>query len=140
MSNTPAKRSDSGLTKEQEASRRRANRRRIYDALPKAINKIVDLIEHPDPKYALPAAQYIVDQAMGKPKAQVEIDDDSKMAAGALFAALSEAQRLREQQAASQVPGGETIEGVYTIDENINEDSRFDDEEEDGAGAIQYDE
>ena len=48
--------------------------RQAREASPHAIRRLVELVDHPDPKVAAYAATAILDRAYGRPRQSVELD------------------------------------------------------------------
>lgn len=86
-------------------------RQKLWQYLPKAINRIVLAIDSDNEKIALGAARYLVDQCIGKPGSIISEEDAS--AAGTAFAkALREAQDEAATRPAIQEP---IVEGQVRI-------------------------
>lgn len=102
-----------------------------------AINRIVSLMGHPDPKISLTAATYIADQAIGRARQSLPEDDNgNKIDPLALFTAMAEARVLKEQEVIDSPGGAYNDEGTYVINDSVTiELEKVEDEEPERSGT-----
>ena len=102
---------------------------KVLKALPKALDVIIGLLTSPDPIRRIEAAKYIVDQAIGRPKQQLDVAVDPEAAVATAAAMFEMLKQARNQMAVEELPihGHMTKEGTYNI---TNAEYTIDDEDD----------